>query len=185
VPGGIRSFIALDLPEAHREALADHLERCTRLAPGFRWVAPDALHLTLRFLGHLDPATLDDVSASLDQVSGAPFQISLGGTGTFGSRAAPRVVWLGIDEGLAACRALARQVEAACQVAGLEADARGFRAHVTLGRARADGERLPELPELPRLAPWRVQDFVLYESRLKRWPRYVALGRYSLSASAV
>lgn len=185
MPGGIRSFVALDLPEVHREALAAHLESCTGLAPGFRWVAPDALHITLRFLGHLDPAVLERVAAALGQVRGGTFQIALDGIGTFGSRVAPRVVWLAVGEGLAACRVLAQQVEAACRAAGLDADPRGFRPHVTLARARSDGERLPSLPAAPSLAPWTVEDFVLYESRLKRQPRYVALDRFSLSPPVV
>lgn len=184
MPGGIRSFIALDLPEVHREALAAHLESCTRLAPAFRWVAPDALHITLRFLGHLDAAVLEGVAAALGQVQRATFQIALDGIGTFGSRVAPRVVWIGVGEGRAECGVLAQQVEAACRAAGLDADPRGFRPHVTLARARSDGERLPSLPPSPSLAPWTVEEFVLYESRLRREPRYVALSRYSLAPPA-
>ena len=75
---------------------------------------------------------------------------------------------------------LAGAVEAACAAAGLEPDPRGFRAHVTLGRAREDGGRLPALPEPPSLEPWTVGEFVLYESRLRQAERYVALDRFRL-----
>jgi RNA 2',3'-cyclic 3'-phosphodiesterase len=184
VAARIRAFVALELPEAQRQALAAHLADCERRAPGHRWVAPDALHLTLRFLGHLEPEALDAVRRGLATVRGSPFRLGLDGQGTFGPRAAPRVVWLAVGEGLAACTALASAVEAACRAAGVGADPRGFRAHVTLARARTEGERLPVLPDLPRLAPWTVEDLVLYESRLQQQPRYVPLARYPLGAGS-
>ena len=180
VAGRIRTFVALDLPEPHREALARYLADCARLAPGFRWVEPDALHLTLRFLGHVDLLVLDRVRVELASIHVAPFSMALGGRGAFGGRPAPRVVWLSLREGADACAALAERVESACAAVGLEPDPRRFRAHVTLARAGGAGERLPPLPEPPRLDPWRVEDFVLYESRLRQQPRYVPLERYPL-----
>lgn len=179
--GRIRTFVALDLPEPDRAALARHLAECARVAPRYRWVDPDALHLTLRFLGHLEPAVLDRVRDELAGVRAMAFRLALAGRGTFGSRSAPRAVWLGLAEGGEGCAALAQRVEAACTAGGLEADTRRFRAHVTLARAIGEGERLPALPEPPRLEPWTVEDFVLYESRLRQQPRYVPLERYPLT----
>ena len=180
----IRSFVAVDLSDANREALAPHLEECARLAPGYRWVLPDSLHLTLRFLGHLELPVLERVRHELQSVRAAPFRLALEGRGTFGSRSAPKVIWLGVGEGRDACRALARAVEAACQAAGSEPEARGFRAHITLARQRKEGVRLPERPELPPLERWMVEEFVLYESRLRGQPRYVALERYPLRSDS-
>ena len=177
----IRSFVALALPEPNLAALERHLAECAREAPAYRWVEPDALHLTLRFLGNLEPDTLERVRAELATVRGAPFPLALDGRGTFGPRAAPRVVLIGVSVGLDVCAALAARVEAACQRAGLEPEPRRFRAHVTLARARSEGERLPPLPEPPALTPWSVEDFALYESRLGQRPRYVVLKRYALS----
>ena len=176
----IRSFVAVELSDANREALAPHLEECARLAPGYRWVLPDSLHLTLRFLGQLELPVLERARRELQSVHASPFRTALEGRGTFGSRSAPRVIWLAVGEGREASRALARAVEAACQAAGSEPEARGFRAHITLARQRKEGVRLPELPELPPLQPWTVEEFVLFESRLRGQPRYVALERYPL-----
>jgi len=183
VAATVRSFVAVDLSDANRAALAAHLEECAQLAPGYRWVLPDSLHLTLRFLGHLELPALERVKCELQGVRGAPFRLSLEGRGTFGTRTAPRVIWLGVGDGRDVCRALARAVEASSQAAGLEPEARGFRAHVTLARQKSEGIRLPELPELPTLAPWTVEEFILYESRLRGQPRYVALERYPLSSA--
>jgi 2'-5' RNA ligase len=184
VATGTRVFVAVDLPEANRGLLAAHLRACAAAAPGYRWVEPDSLHLTLRFIGGLDPAGLERVRAELGRVRARAFPIALGGRGGFGPRSAPRVVWLGLAAGLEAAAAVAAEVERACAAAGLEPDARPFQAHVTLGRQRAEGERLPPLPEPPALAPWTASDFVLFESRPARQPRYVPLDRFPLLAAS-
>ncbi len=176
----VRTFIAIDMPDGQRAALAAHLAECARIAPGYRWVRAERLHLTLRFLGHIEPDVLDRVRIQLGSVAASRFRFRLDGRGTFGSRSAPRVVWLGVGEGLEECRALARAVEAACQTAGLEPEARGFRGHVTLARQKIEGARLPELPDAPELQPWRVREFVLYESRLGSQPQYLPLSRYAM-----
>jgi 2'-5' RNA ligase len=181
VAARIRSFVALALPEPNLVALERHLAECAGAAPAYRWVEPDSLHLTLRFLGNLEPAALERVRGELASVRGEAFSLALDGRGTFGPRAASRVVWIGVGAGLEACAALAARVEAACQQAGLEPEPRPFRAHVTLARARSEGDRLPALPDPPTLAPWTVEDFALYESRLQRQPRYMVLERYALS----
>ncbi len=180
----VRTFVAVDLPPANRQLLIDHLRECARLAPGYRWVEPDSLHLTLRFLGGLEPSQLDAVRDHLHAVPGDPFRLALDGRGSFGPRAAPRVVWLGVAEGTDACASLAAAVEEACRAAGMEPEARPFRAHVTVGRQRTERERLAELPDVPSLAPWTVDDFVLYESRLRQQPRYVPIERYPLPPPA-
>jgi 2'-5' RNA ligase len=184
VAAGIRTFVGLGLPEAQREALTAYLTDCAGRAPAHRWVTPDALHLTLRFLGHLQPDLLDAVRRELGGLHAPPFRLALAGRGEFGHRAAPQVVWLGVGEGLDRCAALAAAVEHACAAAGVEPDPRGFRAHVTLGRARTESERLPALADPPVLAPWMVEEFVLYESRLAQRPRYMALNRYPLTVPA-
>jgi RNA 2',3'-cyclic 3'-phosphodiesterase len=181
VAARIRSFVALALPEPNLAALERHLAECAREAPRYRWVERDSLHLTLRFLGNLEPETLERVRAELASVRGAPFTVALDGRGTFGPRAAPRVVWIGVSAGLDGCASLAARVEAACQRAGLEPEPRRFQAHVTLARARSEGDRLPPLPDPPALTPWTVEDFALYESRLRQQPRYVVMERYALS----
>jgi 2'-5' RNA ligase len=181
VAGAIRSFVAVDIPENHRRTLSAYLEDCARLAPGYRWVSPESLHLTLRFLGHLEPSVLDRVRSALHDARAAPFRLELDGRRTFGSRAAPRVVWLAVAEGREACGALARAVDVACQAAGLAPEEEPFRAHVTLARQRSQGTPLPDLADPPVLAPWTVEEFVLYESKLGRGPaQYVPLVKYPL-----
>jgi len=178
----VRAFVALPLPEPQRALLAAHLVVCRSAAPEFRWVPPGSLHLTLRFLGHLEPSKLERLRRGLRELRGHPFDLALEGLGSFGGRRAARVVWLALREGAAEAAALAQRVEAASQAAGLEAEPRPFRGHVTLARARAArGSPLPELPPPPHLARWTATEFVLFESRLGRpAPTYLPLERFPL-----
>src|SRR5215469_8726492 len=107
VTARVRSFVALSLPKPNLVALERHLAECAHAAPAYRWVEPDSLHLTLRFLGNLEPEALERVRDELASVRGAPFPIALDRRGTFGPRAAPRVVWIGVGVGLDVCAALA------------------------------------------------------------------------------
>jgi RNA 2',3'-cyclic 3'-phosphodiesterase len=177
----VRAFLALPLPDEQRRLLAAHLEECARRAPGYRWVPPANLHLTLRFLGSVEVSRLERLREGLRQVRLPSYELGLDGRGSFGSRGTPRVVWLGLETGREGCEAVAGAVEAECRAAGLEPESRPFRAHVTLARARPASPRLPELPPPPRLEPWTVADFVLYESRLGGpAATYVELERYRL-----
>jgi 2'-5' RNA ligase len=159
------------------------VEQCRKAASAFRWVPPESLHLTLRFLGGVSPDRLDALRTDLRGLGERPFRLALDGVGTFGGRSAVRVVWVGLGEGTEPAAELAERVEAVCQAAGLEAETRPFRGHVTLARARGSrGAPLPELPSPPALAPWTATEFVLYESRLGR-PNatYLPLERFPLT----
>ena len=178
----VRAFVALPLPEGRRRTLAAYLEECARRAPDLRWVPPENLHLTLRFLGSTPEDVLADVRRRLRAVRSPAFQLALSGLGTFGG-SRPRVVWLGLDRGAEEARRLAEEAERVCVEAGLEPEPRGFRPHLTLARAR---ERrpglLPELPPPPATEPWTADRFVLFESRLGKGPaRYNDLESFPLS----
>ena len=177
-----RTFVALALPPAQRALLAGYLERCAALAPGFRWVPAESLHLTLRFLGTVEEPVLRAVAAQLAEIRQAPFDARVGGLGTFGGRRAT-VAWLGLPEGGEEAATLAAACEEACRRAGLEPEERRFRPHLTLARARdRRGEPLPDLPAPPELPAWEVTELVLFESRLGggRPPVYVPMETFSL-----
>jgi len=182
----LRVFVALPVPEPQRRVLADYLAASARAVPGYRWVEPEALHLTLRFLGSVETAQLDRVRAELRRVRGEPFRVGLGDRGTFPGRGLPRVIWLDLAEGAESCARLAAEIESACRAAGVPAEARPFRAHVTLARARDRCLEPPRLSDPPRPDPWTADEFVLFESRLRPGPgpRYVPLERYPLGGRA-
>src|SRR5712691_6758096 len=165
-----RAFVALAPPEAQRAQLGAYLERCRGAAPQFRWVAPDGVHLTLRFLGRVEPAVLAALGARLRAIRQPSFALGLDGLGTFGGRR-PAVVWLGLAEGQEPAAALARAVEAECAGVGLDPEPRPFRPHLTLARARdRSGAARPELPPPPELAHWTATEMILFESKLGSGP---------------
>lgn len=165
----VRAFFGLPLPEAHRQGLAQFIGACERAAPEFRWTPAGNLHLTVRFLGHVEPALAEGIADRVAAAGPVAFDLELGGTGSFRRGRLARVVWLGLRAGERELGALAEIVEAESVRAGLEAENRRFHAHLTLARARPrDGAALPALPSPPELEPWRAGALILYRSRLGR-----------------
>ena len=165
----VRAFFGLPLPEEHREALGAYISECERLAPAFRWTPAPNLHLTIRFLGHLDSSLAEDIADRLTRGDLRALDIALGQVGSFKRGRLARVVWLGLRDGEDAVGALAARVETEAVGAGLEAEGRRYHAHLTLARSRwRDGAPLPALPAPPELPPWRAEGLVLYRSKLGR-----------------
>jgi RNA 2',3'-cyclic 3'-phosphodiesterase len=162
----VRAFVAVGIPDLQRERLAPYLATCAALAPAFRWVAPDSLHLTLRFLGGVDRSRLDALASRFRAVTVEPFRLAFDGVGTFG-RGSVRVVWLGLGAGSDELARLAAGIEMSCAAEGFEPEARPYHPHLTLARSRPRrGDRLPELPPPPVLPGWTVTAFRLYRSQL-------------------
>jgi len=182
-PVKVRAFFGLPLPEAHRAGLAGYIAECAKHAPELRWTPPENLHLTVRFLGHLDLAIARGIADRLAERDMRSFELRLGEVGWFKRGRMARVVWLGLASGQEQIAALAEKVEAECVGAGLEPESRRYHAHLTLARARArDGALLPALPPPPDLEGWRADELVLYRSRPGRGGSvYEPLGRIRLS----
>ncbi|MGQ9779136.1 MAG: RNA 2',3'-cyclic phosphodiesterase [Bacillota bacterium] len=132
----LRLFVAIWLPEPLARAAAARLEELRQGSRGIRWVRPEQLHLTLKFLGETPRAELPQLFSALAGVAAAtrPFSLSLAPGGVFPPGGPPRVIWLGVtpEEELAV---LAARVEEALVPLGHPPEKRPFRAHLTLGRA--------------------------------------------------
>jgi 2'-5' RNA ligase len=149
--------------------VAEFIQRCAPEAPQFRWADPDNLHLTVRFIGSVDRSVVEGIASRLDGSAGAPFELALGEVGTFRRGRLARVVWIGVSAGAEPLRALAARIEVECRSAGLEAEERPLKPHLTLARARArEGAPAPVLPSPPALEPWLAGELVLYASHLGR-----------------
>ncbi len=140
----MRVFIAVEIDEAVREKAA-RVSRALAVALGqgrdrrsLAWVAPDNLHLTLQFLGEMDAPALEAVKGRLaPPFAVRPFEVALSGLGTFPRSGPPRVIWLGVGDGATSLSALYGEVDERLAGLGLPRDARGFSAHLTIGRIRA------------------------------------------------
>ena len=168
-PLRVRAFFGLPVPQPQRDELGRFVAECSRVAPGFRWVPAENLHLTVRFVGSVDPALIETVAGALGRKALPSFRLGLGEVGAFKRGRAVRVVWLGLTQGAEEASGLAAEVEAECVRAGLPGEERRFQAHLTLARARArEGSTLPGLPAPPSVEPWRAGELNLYSSRLTK-----------------
>lgn len=133
---GMRSFIAIEISAEARECLAAFQRELRATGAQVRWVRPEAMHLTLAFLGEVDEKYLDDIRAAmtLSAEASPPLQLELQGTGTFGSSRSRRVVWVDIRGDVDGLQKLQTQLAEALRAAGFETEDRKFSPHITLGR---------------------------------------------------
>ena len=161
----LRLFAALDVPED----IAEPLQRRQQGIAGARWRPLDSLHITLRFFGEVREDLADDLDAELAAITGAPFDVALEGVGSFGEGPDIHAVWAGVAES-APLRALHGRCERAARKAGLNAEHRAYRPHVTLAYLkRPDPARVAAWIQghnLLKSPPWRAASFGLYSSRL-------------------
>jgi len=133
----IRAFVAFDPAVDVRARLLALRDALAASGADVRWIRDDNAHCTLKFLGGVPAARIDDVAAVLraSVASVRPFEMRARGAGAFPSAARPRVVWAGLEgEGAGA---LAATIDAALAPLGFAREERPFRPHVTLGRVRS------------------------------------------------
>jgi 2'-5' RNA ligase len=184
----IRSFVAVEVPEASRGAL-DQILAGLRGTGDVRWVTRDQYHLTLKFMGNASHAQLEAVAGELATIAKIrlQFMLELSGLGGFPRLERPRVVWLGVSAGAAELVELAGAVDASCATSGFAREGRPFRPHLTLGRVRSPRDlaalaaRLRS-PEASGLDPFLVRELLLVESDLRPGGAvYSVRGRFPLA----
>lgn len=162
-----RLFVAIDLPERHRMELA----ALAGGIPGARWVAPENIHLTLRFIGNVDGDQMADIDHALAQVQAPGFDLVIQGVEHFRRGRKPATLWAGVAKN-PLLMVLQDRIEAALVRAGIEPERRKFTPHVTLARLKdAPRARVHDMIAhhgLLRLAPFPVTSFILYSSFLAR-----------------
>jgi len=138
----LRTFIALELPDIVREKLVEIQRRFMQRTAGVRWVKPDAMHLTLKFLGATREDQVSGVAGVLEQTASgvAPFVVDVAGIGAFPNARNPKVIWAGIsfDTRLAGFQ---EQLETGLARIGFPKEKRSFAPHLTLGRVREGAAR--------------------------------------------
>jgi len=153
----VRLFVALELPESHRASLADVCERGRR--GGVRWVAPENVHLTLKFLGEVDDGLVPAIEEALAAVAAAakPFTLALEGGGCFPNARSPKVIWVGVNEGGAEAARLAGDVGSALEPLSFKPEKRRFRPHLTIGRPKDPREGAETAAaKIEQLRPYRA-----------------------------
>jgi len=134
----LRSFIAIELPEAVKSALSEFQQELNKCGADVRWVNPLNVHLTLKFLGEINEK---DVCRIIKAVEGTcrkytSFYLEIAGAGVFPNKRSPRVLWVGIN-GNGTFTALQQEIEDTMAFMGFEKENRKFVPHLTLGRFRS------------------------------------------------
>lgn len=133
----MRTFIALEIGEETRSALKSATKAIGRL-PGVRWANPDTIHLTLRFIGELKDALVPEVLRVMENAAKefAPPRFAVKGLGWFPAGRRPRVLWAGVEEESEILAGVVRRLDEGLEKIGISSDAKPYRPHLTLGRAR-------------------------------------------------
>jgi len=136
----VRSFVAIDLPDALRRAMEERIEALSSARPSriIRWVRPEGIHLTLKFLGDVETGEMENVRNVVSEVVPrfSAFTFSASGLGCFPSFQHPRVIWVGIREQSGTLAALQVALEDGFAGQGFRKENRTFHPHLTLGRIR-------------------------------------------------
>ncbi len=134
----MRSFIAIDLPERVKSAISELQQELKKCKADIRWVKPDNIHLTLKFLGDTDEKILDRIVEATKAVcSGySGFNLEIKSVGVFPDMRAPRVLWVGISDN-DSLSGLQKSIEDGLAKLWFTPEKRRFRPHLTLGRFRS------------------------------------------------
>jgi 2'-5' RNA ligase len=182
----VRLFAGVELPADARTTIEVATAPLRMTIPGFRWVPAENLHLTLVFLGWMEAVDVEPIRASLEAAvaPAAPVVARLGATGRFPERGKVRVLWVGFTTAVDALTDLADRARAG--VADRVTDARPFRPHVTVARARQPvrvGATAMAVPSLDNEVG--VDGVTLFRSHLgSPHPRYEAIARLGLQGGS-
>jgi RNA 2',3'-cyclic 3'-phosphodiesterase len=192
----MRIFVGIDLDAAVRDKIARFLDGVRGFAPEVRWVRPESLHVTLKFIGEQKPERVDAIRDALRRLDGKTMEIRFAGYGFFPTPKSARVFWIGIqaDDRLGG---LALAIDQTTFEVGVPREERAFSPHLTLahggsgapGRRKGDRvnsdfavlqKRLAEMSEL-NFGTMTAREFCLYQSQLSpSGSKYTKLEKFAL-----
>jgi 2'-5' RNA ligase len=194
----MRVFIALDIDDVIRQRIQRFVEGVSGFAPDARWVRPESLHVTLKFVGEKQNDAIDEIQRALAKIQADAIEIAFRAYGFFPTAKAARVFWIGIAAG-PQLSALAKAVDEATFTLGIPMEDHSFTPHLTLarggGRSGAPRWRKNDVPNknfallqeklaallVPDFGTMAAHEFFLYQSQLARGgSRYTKLAGFGL-----
>jgi 2'-5' RNA ligase len=134
----VRLFVALDLPDPVRHAITELIAKLQPKSRTARWIRPENLHITLKFIGHVGNEKLSPIQTALSSIRAAqPIELHFRGMGFFPNEHRPRAFWCGIAASPILAE-LAANIDRALVPLGVEAETRPFAPHLTLARFKSD-----------------------------------------------
>ncbi len=169
----MRLFIAIEIGDRVKKEIETLLGKLDNKDAGIKWVKPENIHITLRFLGEVKEELLDGIKEVIQRVAErhTAFEIKAKGTGVFPDYSRPRVLWVGVDED-ERLKAIFNTLNVELEGIGFPPEERPFRPHLTIGRVKSPkaiksvlkelrGYRDREFGKIP------VKEIVLMKSTLK------------------
>ena len=183
-----RVFCAVELPDAVRARLEDHVRRLRKDVPdaAASWSRVENIHLTLKFFGNVEVKRIERISEAAERVVGefSTFQIAIGETGVFPRPSRPQVLWIGVNDPSGQLSALQEKFENECAAEGFPKENRAYRPHLTIARlhkpegARSLAEAHLKMEFAP--VPVNVGELVVFRSELSpKGSRYTPISRVS------
>ena len=188
MPGMLRAFVAVEMPVPVREALEEVQSGLKQLNIRARWVRPENIHLTLKFLGNIPAGHVPSIGEVLRVVARAHgrFSLAAAGVGVFPDMRRPKVIWVGLTSRPEALTPLQQDLDGRLAALGFPREAKSFRGHLTIGRFRAEGLPGPVADAVKRYAAvpfgtFAVEEIILLKSYLQpEGPLYTPLAREKL-----
>ena len=183
----LRTFIAIKLDETTIKKLSLIQNDFKKTGADVKWVAPQNIHLTLKFLGDTSEDKIPSLRQVLEKaVAGtSPFLLELTHTGAFPTHEHPQVIWIGITDGKTKLLELASRIEEELFIVGIPKEKRSFDAHVTLGRVRSSLNtfaltKLLKVYSFPAFAQEVKKIYFLKSTLTSHGPIYEPLGTLPL-----
>jgi len=204
----MRLFVGIDIDPAIRERIERFMDGVRGFAPDARWVRPESLHLTLKFIGEQSEAKVEEIKSALAGIKAQPMDITFHGYGFFPTSKSARVFWIGVEAG-PELAGLAKAVDEALAPLNIAKEDRAFSAHLTLARGGSGSgaprwksgdapnrqfqklqEKLAAMPGPDfgtkfgtlKFGTMTAREFVLYRSELMRGgSRYTKIGHFPLN----
>ncbi|HZP64577.1 MAG TPA: RNA 2',3'-cyclic phosphodiesterase [Terriglobales bacterium] len=194
----MRIFVALDIDDIIRGRIQRFMDGVRGFAPDARWVRPESLHVTLKFIGEKPEPAVKQIKGSLANVQCNAFDLQFGGYGFFPTAKAARVFWVGIQSG-PQLGELAKKIDEAVASVGVPREDHDFSPHLTLARGgghsgapgwhKGDGanknfrllqEKLTQMPA-SEFGGMRARECFLFESKLMRGgSKYTKIASFTL-----
>lgn len=158
----IRAFIAIEIPPEAKNFLADLLKELTKTDADVKWIDPDKIHLTLKFLGNITKEQTNKIQEILENElkEFGSFKIRIKSIGTFPKLEYPRVIWVGAT-GEEIMKPIAKLIDDKVNKLGFPLEKRSFKAHLTLGRVRSEKNKDKLITAIKKLEVFEGPEFMV------------------------
>jgi 2'-5' RNA ligase len=133
-----RVFIAIPISNIIKEKIEDIQERLKRIGAEVKWVVPQDIHITIKFLGNINVSELENIYIVVTNICNkfSPFQISISSISAFPDKKRPKVIWIGVKEGKDILCKINKEVEDSLIKIGFKKEDKEFNPHITIGRVK-------------------------------------------------